>query len=378
MRFLCKLFRQDPQSREGNITATSLLGIAANVLIAAVKVIVGLIASSIAIVSEGINNASDSMTSLLTLLGTKLAGKHPDEKHPFGYGRIEYLTSLVISVIILVAGVEMLKSSIETILKPVPLKINVLSLVIVALSAVAKFALGTFTLKVGKKQESGALIGVGIDSRNDAFISVITIISALVFLIFDFSIDAYAGILMSLFILKAGLEVLRGTVNDLLGRPGDEQLAARLYQLIRSTDGVLNAADMMLHCYGPDRYSGSVNVEMDHEKTVGEVYSILHALQLKIMHEEKVTMVFGIYAVDNDHEDVRTLRKHIGAFIAENEHIRSLHAVYLEPDSRKIYCDFVVDYKLRDWDALKAEFLDYMKKDYPENEIELTIETDYV
>lgn len=378
MKFLCRLFRQNPNSREGSIAAVSLLGMAVNLLIAAAKVIVGLLAASIAIVSEGVNNATDALTSLLTLVGTKLAGMHPDEKHPFGYGRIEYLTGLVISVIILVAGVEMLKSSIALIFTPEKLKISTLSLVIVAVSAVIKFVLGTFTIKAGHKTDSAALTGVGLDCRNDAFVSIITIVSALVFLLFGLSVDAYAGIVVSLLILKAGGEVLFGTVSELLGRPGDEKLAARLYQMIRSTDGVLNAADMMLHCYGPDRYSGSVNVEMDHEKTVGEVYAILHKLQLQIMHEEKVTMVFGIYAVDNDHEEVRALRKHIGAFIAENEHIRSLHAIYLEPESRRIYCDFVVDYKLRDWDGLKAAFLDYMKKDYPDNEIELTIETDYV
>lgn len=378
MRFLCRLLRQNPDSREGNIAAVSLLGMAVNLLIAAAKVIVGLLAASIAIVSEGVNNATDALTSLLTLVGTKLAGMHPDEKHPFGYGRIEYLTGLVISVIILVAGVEMLKSSIALIFSPEKLKISTLSLVIVAVSAVIKFVLGTFTIKAGHKTDSSALTGVGLDCRNDAFVSVITIVSALVFLIFGLSVDAYAGIVVSLLILKAGGEVLFATVSELLGRPGDEKLAARLYQKIRSADGVLNAADMMLHCYGPDRYSGSVNVEMDHEKTVGEVYELLHKLQLQIMHEEKVTMVFGIYAVDNDHEEVRALRKHIGAFVSGNEHIRSLHAIYLDPESRRIYCDFVVDYKLRDWDGLKAAFLDYMKKDYPDNEIELTIETDYV
>ena len=132
MNFVCKLFRQNPDSREGVISATSFLGIAVNLLIAAAKVILGLLSSSIAIVSEGVNNASDALTSVLTLLGTKLAGRHPDKKHPFGYGRIEYLTSLVVAVLILITGFELLTGSIDLILHPAELNISVLALVVFA------------------------------------------------------------------------------------------------------------------------------------------------------------------------------------------------------------------------------------------------------
>ena len=378
MKLIYRLFRQNPESREGIIAATSGLGIAVNILIAAAKVIVGLLASSIAIISEGVNNASDALTSVLTLVGTKLAGRHPDEKHPFGYGRIEYLTSLTIAVLILVTAVEMLLSSVRLVFRPEPLEISYLSLIIVAVSAVIKFFLGLYTIRMGKKADSGALEAVGIDCRNDSFISVITILSALVFLLFRVSVDAYVGIFTSLLILRAGFGILMDTVSDLLGRPGEKNLAAGLYKEIRETDGILNAADMMLHNYGPDAYSGSVNVEMDHEKTVGEVYEILHALQLRIMHEYHVTMVFGIYAVDNDHEGVRELRAAIADFVRTQEHVRSYHAVYLDPGSNALYCDLIVDYKLRDWDALEKDFRAYMQQVCPEKELVLTIETEFV
>lgn len=378
MRFIYKLFRQDPDSREGVIAATSGLGIAVNVLIAVVKVIIGLLASSIAIVSEGVNNAADALTSVLTLAGTKLAGKHPDEKHPFGYGRIEYLTSLVISGLILFTGIEMLISSVKLVFHPEELSISVISLIIVAVSAVIKFFLGVYTIKMGKKTDSGALEAVGLESRNDSFISVITIVSAVIFLIFHISIDAYVGIFTSLIIIKAGVEVLAETVSELLGRPGEKELASKLYREIRSTDGILNAADMMLHNYGPNAYSGSVNVEIDHSKSIGEAYQFLHELQLRIMHEYNVTMVFGIYAVDNDHEYIRELRKTVGKFVESREHVKSFHAVYLDPHSNLLYCDLIVDYALRDWDALGAEFKKYMKAYYPDKEIRLTIETEFV
>ena len=377
MKLLCKILRQDPETREGIISGTSALGILVNLLIAAVKVILGALASSIAIISEGINNASDALTSVLTLLGTKLAGKKPDRKHPFGYGRIEYLTSLIIAVLIIVTGAETLISAVKRIIHPADMEISYVALIAVALSAVVKFFLGVYTMKQGKRADSGALTAVGLDCRNDAFVSVVTIVSAIIFIVFHISIDAYVGVFMSAIILKAGIEVLLDTVSELLGRPGESELAAQIYQQVRATRGVVNAADMMLHNYGPDAYSGSVNIEMDHEMTVGEVYEILHELQLRIMHDQKVTMVFGIYAVDNDHEDVREIRKAVGEFVKSHDHVDSFHAVYLDPNG-KLYCDLVVDYELKDWDALRREFFEYMAQLYPGKEIELTVETEYV
>ncbi|MCQ2516691.1 MAG: cation diffusion facilitator family transporter [Saccharofermentans sp.] len=378
MKFLYKLFRQDPNTREGIIATTSGLGIIVNLLVASIKVIIGLLASSIAIVSEGVNNAADVMSSLLTLIGTKLAGKHPDEKHPFGYGRIEHLTGLVISVIIIVTGVEMLISSVKLVFNPEEISISYITLAIVAVSAVIKFALGAYTQKMGKKADSSALEAVGVDSKGDAYASSITIISALVFLIFHVSIDAYAGIITSILIIRAGSEIIKDTIGEIIGRPGEEELAKQIYKEVKNTEGILGAADMMLHNYGPDRWSGSVNIEIDHDKTVGEVYQAIHELQLRIMHEYHVTMVFGIYAVDNDHEEVKVIRKSIGTFVKDQAEVKSFHAIFLDPKTNYLYVDLVVTYKLRDWDRLEKDFKEYMSKLYPDNEIVLTIETEFV
>lgn len=375
---LYQLLRRDPNSREDIITVTSGLGIIANLLIATTRVLIGVISSSIAIVSEGVNNFADVFTSILALLGAKLAKKHPDEKHPFGYGRIEYLASLIISTLILVTGTETLISSVKLVFNPEEMSLSYLAIAIIAVTAVIKFCLGIYTIKMGEKASSVSLVGVGTESRNDSFASIITIVTALIYLLFHVSLDAYAGIIISLLILKAGIDVLKETLSDLLGRPGEKELAAELYRRIRRTDGIIAAADMMLHNYGPDSWSGSVNVEIDHNKTVGEIYKFLHELQLDIMHELNVTMVFGVYAVDNDHEEMRALRTVIGRFVKEHEHIKNFHAVYIEPETGKIYCDFIVDYKLRDWDGLRTEFIDYMGREYRQTEIELTIETEFV
>lgn len=378
MKVIYKLFHQDPENREDIISMTSGLGIFTNIILALAKILIGVMASSIAIISEGMNNSADVLSAVITLIGTKLAGKHPDEKHPFGYGRVEYLVSLIISVLILVTGIEMISSSVELILHPEELKISYLALAIVAGSAIVKFLLGIYTIKMGKKADSNALIGVGLDSRNDSFASIITIVSSLAFLLFHVSLDAYAGILISILILKAGLELMKDTLSDILGRAGEHELALDLYKEIRKTEGIDSAVDMMLHNYGPDAWSGSVNVEMDHKLSVGEAYQILHDLQLRIMYEYKVVMVFGIYAVDNDNPKSKELRKKIAAFVKEQEHVKSFHAVYLQEEAGKIYCDFIVDYEQKDWEGLRKEFIAYIKEFYPAYEIILTIETEFV
>ncbi|MDO4500880.1 MAG: cation diffusion facilitator family transporter [Erysipelotrichaceae bacterium] len=376
MSLIYKIFKLDSNKREDIVSATSILGIIANLFIATTKVVVGILASSVAIVSEGINNATDSITSILTLLGTKLAGKHPNKEHPFGYGRVEYLTSLIISIIILFTGYEMIKTAIENIIHPEQLNVTLISIVVVLISAVVKFVLGNYTIKMGRKADSKALEALGLDCRNDSYVSTLTIVSSIVYLIFDLSIDAYVGVIISLLVLKTGYEVLKDTIDELIGRPGQEELANKLYKEIRNTEGIISAVDMILHNYGPDSYSGSVNIELDYTKTVGEVYKNIHALQLKIMHEYNVVMVFGIYAVDNEND--MEMRQYIAKYVSNKEHVKSFHALYLDESENMLYLDFIVDYEIRDYDEVKREFKEYLEKKYPDLNLTLTIETEFV
>lgn len=378
MNILYKILKQDKNSREGVIMATSWLGVIVNILCALIKIIIGALAGSIAIISEGLNNAADVLSSVLTIVGTKLAGKHPTKKHPFGYGRIEYFTSLIISIMILLTAYETFKEAFGLIFEPKKMELSIIVIVIIAVSAVIKFLLGDYVEKQGEKINSQSLIGIGKDSKSDCIVSAVTIIATVVYIVFNLSIDAYAGIITSLFIFKAGFEILRETVDDLIGTAGNEELAANLYKMIRSNPLVLNAADMMLHNYGPDRYSGSVNIEMDHALTVEQIYATIHAMQLEIMHEYGIVVVFGVYAVDRDHENVKEMREYIGRFVQNTEHVISFHALYIDPTNNDIYCDLVVDYDLQNWDELRESFTAYMSEKYSDQRLELVIETEYV
>jgi cation diffusion facilitator family transporter len=368
----------DYNARQKLITRTAVLGIVVNLVIAVIKIMIGTMAASLAIVSEGMNNATDAASSVLTLVGTKLSEKHPDAKHPFGYGRIEYLTSMFVAFLILYTGIKLLRESVSGIFHPSKMSVTISAIVLVAVSAVVKFILGTYTISCGKKTESGSLMAVGMEGRNDSLFSLLTIMSSVCYLTTGLSLDAFVGLIFSLIVLKSGIDTLRDTASELIGRPGKEELAKKIYKEIRSTKGILNAADLMLHNYGPNRYSGSVNLELDHKENLGDIYEFLHELQLHIMQEYHVTMVFGLYAVDYDSERIGEMRKYIAGFVREHEHLRSYHALYESRKTGKIYCDFVVDYELKDWDALRKEFVDYMWKRYPEQSVELIIETDFV
>ena len=373
-----KIFGTNFHSRERVVAFTSGFGAVVNLFVALLRIVVGTIASSMAVISEGINSATDSLISIVAFVGAKLATKRPDQKHPFGYGRIEYLTSLAVGVFILVAGIETLVNSVKLIFKPSELNLSALALIVVVVSSAVKFALGVFMIRIGRKVDSGALTAVGLDSRNDSFFSVATVGSIVLFWTTGVSIDAYVGVLAALLLLKTGFDVLRGAIDELLGGSGKKELADAIYKEIRETEGIIAAADLTLHNYGSDRRSGSVNLEMDYAQTVGEIYQIIHQLQLRIMREYRTTLVFGVYAVDRDGKEVAQLRKTIEAFAAQNEHIKSFHALYLDPKTQKIYCDFVVDYDLKDWAALRDDFLRHMRERYPNNEVALTIETEFV
>ncbi len=377
MSLIYRIFKLDRNSREGVVSATSILSIIVNISVALLKVVVGILAASIAIISEGVNNATDALSSLLTLIGIKLANRKPNKEHPFGYGRIEYITNLIISAIIILSGAYTLKDSVVKIFFPEALNTTMLSIVLVAFSAVIKYVLGTYTISQGKKVNSDTLIAVGMDCRNDSFVSLVTILVSLVYILFGKNIDAFAGVYTSYLILKAGYEIMYKTISELLGQPADEELARELYRKIRSTDGVINAVDMVLHNYGPDMYTGSVNVEVDHKMTAAQIFEFLRVLQGRIYEENRVAMVFGIYAVDNDSKDNKKLRKQIADFAKNNPHIKSYHAVYSDAKSNSIYCDIVVDYDA-DRKQVFKDFADYLQELYPDKKIQVNLDTEFV
>ena len=250
------------QTREKTIIRTSVIGIIANVMLAAFKAVVGLMSNSIAIVLDAVNNISDAGSSLITIVGTKLAGKKPDKKHPFGYGRIEYLSAMIISVIVLYAGITSFVESVKQIIHPETPDYSAVSLAIVAVAVVVKIVLGRYVKGVGVKVNSDSLVNSGEDATLDSVISASTLVAAGIFLIFHISLEAWLGAIISLVIIKSGIEMLRDTVSQILGERNDVELARSIYATVKSFPDVQGAYDLVLNNYGPDTWNGSVHIEV--------------------------------------------------------------------------------------------------------------------
>ena len=256
--------------REKTIVKTSFIGIGANVLLAAFKAVIGIVSNSIAVTLDAVNNLSDALSSVITIIGAKLGAKDPDKKHPLGYGRIEYLSSMLVAAIVLYAGITSLVESVKKIIHPETADYSTISLVIIAVAIVVKLVLGAYVKKQGEKVNSGALIASGSDASFDAILSASVLASAIIFLIWGISLEAYVGVVISGFIIKAGCEMMSETLSDIIGQRGDQDEVRGLKQLICEEEEVLGAYDVTLFNYGPNKNYGTAHIEKDTEQSIPE------------------------------------------------------------------------------------------------------------
>ena len=363
-------------SRDKRILRVSVAGIIANIILAAVKVALGMFSGSVAIMSDAVNNITDSSSSIITIIGTRLALKKPDRKHPFGHGRAEYLTSMAIAAIILVTGGEMLVTSIKSIIHPEEMNFSVISLVIIGITIVTKIVLGVFTQNEGKAVKSDALIASGADAKNDALISLITLLSAGVYMIWNISLDGWAGVILSGFIIKTGVEVLVGTIGKILGERGDSELADSIRAEVAKMPEVLSVNDLILNNYGPEIHNGSVNIEVDSNLTVGDLYPKIHSMQMKLLSEYNTYLVFGLYAIDTSSPVTERVSEILKSYCENNEHLLGFHGVCVDNDANAIYADILIDYDA-DRDKEKQTVCEMINAEYPDKTVIITIDTEF-
>ena len=283
-------------SRNKIIVRTSVIGILANVLLAAAKAVIGFAANSIAVILDAVNNLSDAMSSVITILGAKLAGKAPDKEHPYGYGRVEYLSAMIVSGLVLYAGITSAVESVKKILEPETPDYSSTALVIIALAVVVKVVLGRYVKAQGEKANSGALIASGADASFDAVLSLSVLASALIFVFTGISLEAYVGVVISCFIIKAGIDMMKETLDDILGVRMDKELSRQIKSLLNEEPEVRGAYDLVLHNYGPDTNLGSVHLELPDTMTVAEVDRLTRKLERKVVDATGVFLVgVGVY-----------------------------------------------------------------------------------
>ena len=369
-------FRMDANERRKRIVAVSIIGIVTNLLLGGLKAVLGILSGSIALVSDALNNITDSSSSLITIIGTKLAGKAPDKQHPFGHGRTEYLTSLLIGGIVFITGFQSLISSAKAIFNKEEMSTSIVTAIMIIATIVAKIILGTFTENSGKKYNSGALIASGADAKNDAIISVVTLISTLIYMFVKISIDGIAGIIISIFILKTAYEVLSDTIKKILGERVDGEIVRGIKEIARNTEGVINCFDLILNDYGPDFYTGSINVEIEDDRSIGEMYPILHEAQTKIYNKYNVFLVFGFYSVDVDDDRYVKIKSLLKNYKERERHIINYHGIVIDDKDKTIYCDITRDFDIKS-ETVMENVNRILKEEFPQYNIHVNIDTEF-
>ena len=366
------------QTREKNIIKTSLIGIIANVFLAAFKAVVGLMSNSIAIVLDAVNNISDAGSSLITIVGTKLAGKEPDKKHPFGYGRIEYLSAMIISVIVLYAGITSFVESVKQIIHPETPDYNAVSLIIVAVAVVVKILLGRYVKGVGEKVHSDSLINSGEDATLDAVISASTLVAAGIFLIFHVSLEAWLGAIISLVIIKSGVQMLRDTVSQILGERNDTELARSIYATVMSFPNVQGAYDLVLNNYGPDTWNGSIHIEVPDTYSASQLDQLIREITMKVLSDHHVLLTaIGVYSVNTQDEEVIRTREQVRKIVFAHEHVLQMHGFYLLKEQKAMRFDIVISFDAKDRREVYANVIADVRKAFPDYELQVAMDTDF-
>ena len=367
-----------PVNRKRTIVRTSIIGITANVFLAAFKAAVGILSNSIAITLDAVNNISDAASSVITIIGARLAGKAPDRKHPFGHGRAEYLAAMVISVIVLYAGITALVESVKKIINPVTPDYSYASLIVVGVAVIVKIVLGIFVKKTGERVNSASLENSGQDAKLDAVISASTLIAAIVFIKTGLSLEAWLGVAISLVIIKAGFDMLRTGISSILGERADASLAAAIKKTVCSFDNVFGAYDLVLNDYGPDTFLGSVHIETPNTLSTNKLDVLIREITEKVYAQHNVILTaVGIYSVDMSDEKTVEARKEIEEIALGFEYVLQLHGFFINDNLKKIRFDIVISFDAPDRNEVFENVCNAVREKYPEYDVQAVLDADF-
>ncbi|MBR1610399.1 MAG: cation transporter, partial [Methanobrevibacter sp.] len=349
-------------TRQDKIVKTSIIGIVVNLILVAFKATIGILVNSIAITLDAVNNLTDALSSIITIIGTKLAGKAPDKDHPYGYGRIEYFSSVIIAAIVLWAGITALMESWPKIFNPDVTSYTTVSLVIIAVAVVVKILLGQYVKRVGENINSQALVASGSDALFDAILSLSTLVAAIISIVWHISLEGILGVIISIVIIKASIDMLKETVDSMIGARVDSELSQKLKASICEVPGVYGAYDLSLHNYGPEDMQGSVHVELDDTLSAVEIQKITRSISAKIYEEFSIALTVGIYARNDKYEDIRSTLEDI---VKEYPEVLEIHGFIVYEDMNLATFDMIVDFDA-DREAVKSKILEKVKSKHPQ------------
>ncbi|MCR5468320.1 MAG: cation diffusion facilitator family transporter [Lachnospiraceae bacterium] len=354
--------------RGREIVRTSVIAIAVNIVLVIFKIFVGVVTGSIAIILDAVNNTGDALSSIITILGTKLSQKKPDKKHPYGYGRIEYLTSAVVAAIVLAAGITAAKESIVALIHPEAAEYNNVSLVIIVVGIFAKILCGRYVKSVGEKVHAQALVASGSDAMFDAVLSTGTLVAAIISLTMGLNLEALIGLIISAFIIKSGIEMLLEPLGSLIGERVDPDFSAQIKKTVLEFDEVNGAYDLVLHNYGPSEIIGSVNIEVSDSLTARQIHKLSKRIIYRVYKEHGAILSVGIYASNEEDEFERKLKAEIIAIIKTNPSILQVHGLCVDDINKVITFDLVIDFGA-DIKAILASTKETVETRYPDYKV---------
>ena len=364
-------------NRTKAIVRVSFRGIIVNLILVAFKAFVGILANSIAVVLDAVNNLSDALSSIITIIGTKIAGKGADKKHPYGHGRVEYITSSIIAIIMLVAGVTALKESIEKIITPAETDFKIYSVIIIAAAVLTKIFLGLYFRKKGKEYRSSSLVTSGTDALFDAILSGATLVSAVIAMIWGYNIEGFLGVGISVFILKAGIEVMREAISELIGVRIDSELAEGIKTKIASFEEIHGAYDLVLHTYGPGQLIGAVHVEVDDDLTARQIDTLTRKIMADVYRQYGVVLTVGIYASNTSDDISKTIRQAAEKKIAEYPQILQMHGFYMEHEAKVVSLDIIIDFKEKEQKGICEKLQTELQTAFPEYRFYINLDRDF-
>ncbi len=363
-------------NRDKIIIRTSVIGILANVLLAGFKALIGIVSHSIAVLLDAVNNLSDALSSIITIVGTKLSGRLPDKKHPLGYGRIEYLSAMVVSGIVLYAGITSAVESVKKIIHPEQPDYSVVSLVIIAVAVAVKIALGRYVKAQGKKVNSGSLVASGSDAMFDAILSASVLACAVLFMLTGLSLEAYVGAVISVFIVKSGIEMMIETLNEILGMRADKETTDRVKALLREEAPVRGAYDLILYNYGPDKDYASVHLELPDTMTVREVDQLTRKLEAKVYRETGVILAgVGLYSYNTGDDEAARLQNDVRQRVLEHDWAVQMHGFYADTAAREMRFDVVMSFDIQPREGIRI-LSEELGRAYPDWRIAIVPDVD--
>ena len=360
--------------RSTQIIRTSIVGIVANMLLAAFKVAVGALANSVAIVMDAVNNLSDALSSVITIVGTKLSQRPADRKHPFGHGRIEYFSAIIIAVIVLSAGITSLIESVTKIIHPTTPTYTFVTLVVIVVAIVVKLFLGQYVKRKGQQLKSDALTASGSDALFDAVITLATLISAGIMLLWNISLDGILGAIISLVIIKAGIEMLASPVNELLGTSIPAELNSQIKREVLSFEGVHGVFDLILHNYGPDVMIGSLHINVYDTLSAYDIHRLTRKITTEIYQRHGIILTVGIYAIATGNNHRAELQSKVMQTLAAHKDIVQVHGYYYSEEERVLSVDVVPDISVHDEKALVGQLTDEIQPFVPGMQVNIVID----